>query len=83
MFTPPDTSVETRLAALEMQRSTDHGYLVEVRQDFIDVGRALKQHTAKHQQAQSAHAEHTQMGLQLRREIYEIQGKLAAEIKRV
>ena len=83
VFTAPDKSVEARLASLELQQSTDHGYFTEIKQAFIDIAQSLERQGNKHLQLQTAQTEHTQMGVNLRREIYEIRDKMANEMKRV
>ena len=83
MFSAPDASVDARLAALEMQQSTDHGYFVEIRHAFNDIAKHLERYDQKHGNLQAAQAEHTQMGVNLRRELYETRDKLALDMKRV
>ena len=80
-FSPTDATVEARLAALEMQQSHDHAYLGKVREVVTNLEHVTEHHKDKLKQAREEMHEHTQMGFQLRQELFATRDKLDESLK--
>ena len=78
---PVSASGEDRLDALERQQKHDHMHFQAMGKTLQNVLQVVAHQGAKFKELQQASAEHTQMGLNLRREIYAMKGKVEGELR--
>ncbi len=80
---PAGDSVEARLVALEQQQKTDHLYFAKIRSTLDNLHQYVEHTATKLKVAQEDQAQHAQLGLQLRRELYSTRDKVSLDLKAV
>ena len=83
LHSPDDASGEARLAALERQQKADHIFFNALTQNVLNMHKVTQHVHEQVKVVQRAHDEHTQMGVQLRKELYMVRDKLNDDCKAV
>ncbi len=79
-MSPAGQSGEDRLDALERQQKYDHSHFQALDRLLQDLFKFVDHPNEKVKQVQQSQAEHAQMGLNLRRELYGMRDKLEADL---
>ena len=74
-------SVEDRLGALEQQQRADHLYFGQIRTALINLNDHTAHFTAKFKDVQQNQDARTQMGLQVRREVYQLRDVVDTKVQ--
>ncbi len=83
LCTPAANTPEARLEALERQQKVDHLFLNTVKSTLGDLHKFTEHSDVKLKNLKQSLDEHTQIGVQLRRELYSVRDNLSKDVNQV
>ena len=81
LVAPADDTAEARLVALEQQQKVDHLYFAQIRSALHNLNDHTAHFSEKFKTFERETAEHTQLGLQVRRELYHVRDTVDTKVQ--